>query len=195
MEKYFDKMPEIGAVRVRYRGSEEDYDPTMAFLKAWREELDEYRYRCYIKMSDVNYAVDEKVDGAWQAHWEVEAYFGAMLVNNAGGGLVFFRENPEAWFLNKSSERLKLEMTLPYRWFYAESEKAEPGFIALTIITPIAGFKETTEALLRWADRLRELYDRMIQEAYAGSRTEIDASNDDAEFTIKISSTLLTIES
>lgn len=179
MEKY-----EIsGGARTWYRGSEEDWKPTKRFIEAWREGSSDRLPKCHVRIADVNYATDQKIDGLRTAHYEFETYFGMIRYKNFGGGVVFTRENPDPWI---NYECLSVDMILPYNWFNPELKSIEPGYIHVQLTAPGTGLY-VAENLICYAHKLEHGYNHMIDTEYKGSRNELVTKNEDAVFSVTIS--------
>lgn len=179
-----------GGARTKYRGSKEDWEPTKKFVEAWRDEIRNALRMCHIRIADVNYATDPKVDGARTAHYEIETYFGITQWRNLGGGLMQTRENPTPWF--ESNPCLSVNMIRPYIWFNSECTTREHGYMEIYLEIPTdrrypESMPDTAEMLIEYAKQLESGYTHMIDTEYAGSSTELVARNEDAKFSITIS--------
>jgi hypothetical protein len=173
-----------GGIRTSYRGSEEDWKPTKEFIEAWQKESSYYLPKCHLRIADVNYSTDEKVNGLRIAHYEFETYFGMIQYKNIGGGVVFTRENPDPWINN--SQCLSVDMILPYNWFNPELKSIEPGYIHVQLTAPGTGLY-VAEKLICYAHKLEYGYNRMIDTEYKGSRNELVTKNEDAIFSVTVS--------
>lgn len=173
-----------------YRGSEEDWGPTKKFIESWRDERRNALRMCHIRIRDVNYATDPKIDGKRIAHYEFETYYGIIQYNNLGGGRVETFECPVPWF--ESNPCLSVNMVLPYLWFNPERETREYGYLEIYLEVPTDwrypdSMPDTAEMLIEYAKQLEFGYNHMIDSEYTGSRNELLAKNEDARFSITIS--------
>ena len=173
-----------------YRGSEEDWKPTKKFIESWRDELRNTLRMCHIRIRDVNYATDPKVDGKRIAHYEFETYYGILQYRNIGGGLIQTRENPRPWF--ESNPCLSVNMIRPYIWFNPECTAREYGYMEIYLEIPTdrrypESMPDTAKMLIEYTKQLEFGYIHMIDTEYAGSSTELVARNEDAKFSITIS--------
>jgi len=172
--------------RTKFRGAEEDWSPTKRFVETWHAKNG--WPKCFVLLRDVNYAVDGKIDGKWRAHYEVSTIFGIAQYQNAGGGLVFTREDPDPWMSRMCAV---VDMTLPYDWVNPELGAIEPGYIQVRLAAPLesGSLHETTAKLVQMAQKLEYGYGRMLDTEYPDSRYDTTARNDWAEFTVRVSIT------
>jgi|GEM_PF-5005150 hypothetical protein len=177
--------------RTEYHGSKEDWAPTKEFIEEWIERQITKRPgaklpKYFVLVRDVNYATDEKIDGVRTAHYEISTYFGITQYQNAGGGVMFARENPDPWMTHACTV---VDMVLPYDWFNPELGQVEPGYIQIRLATPRGEYAvnlSDTEELLNIASELEYGYNHMINSEYPGSRNILTDRNYEAEFSVSI---------
>ena len=165
-----------GGMRTKYRGSEEDFAPTVGFVNEWRKKTEEELPRCAIRIGDVNYATDEKIDGVRTAHYEFSTCYGIAEYSNYGGGFVSI------------SECLGADVILPYNWLNPETAGYEPGYVSVQVVAPLGrnSMLGMTEKLVQAADLLQFGYNHMIDAEYEGSRNELIERNAEAEFSTRV---------
>jgi hypothetical protein len=169
--KYSEARAE-GGEYVAFIGDDHDYLPTITYVNAWRKASENDLPKCKVCISDVNYSTDPKDEsGVRQEHYLFSAWYGGFRWE-VGTGLVV----------------TEIQATFPYDWFNPETKGIEPGYIQAQIIVPDAGTPELAARLAHWADRLLFGYNHMLDGEYAGSRNEITVSNEDATFSILVTS-------
>jgi hypothetical protein len=153
-------------MQIEYRGSDEDYQPTVEFVKAWWKKWGDEVQACYVALSDVNYETDKPDEsGSREAHYKVAVYFGMVYSGDS---------------------TTTIQMVLPYNWTNPEGGQVEPGYLELELVVLGEQTIELSSKLLGWTDSLVFGYNHMLGTEYEGSRNELIPSNEDAVFSISI---------